>query len=41
MLIHCFYCGNVWDIDHDPDSCTCDSDDDWNLIVIDEGDSDD
>lgn len=35
MLIHCLYCNEVWDIDHDPDSCTCDSDADWNLVVVD------
>lgn len=36
MLIHCLYCNNVWDIDHDPDSCTCPTDDDWVLIVVDD-----
>jgi hypothetical protein len=38
MLIHCLECNQVWDIDHDPDGCTCDSDADWNLVVVNDDD---
>jgi hypothetical protein len=38
MLIHCLACNQVWDLDHDPESCECNSDADWNLVVVEEDD---
>lgn len=38
MMIRCDYCLNAWDIDHDPDSCTCNSDINWQLMVIEQDD---
>jgi hypothetical protein len=34
LLIRCDWCENCWDIAHDPDSCTCDTDADWQLIIV-------
>lgn len=36
MIIQCLHCLACWDIDHDPDSCLCDTDADWTLVVIDD-----
>jgi hypothetical protein len=36
MLIQCLTCLQCWDIDHDPESCTCATDADWTLIVVSE-----
>lgn len=36
MLIQCDHCGATWDIDRDPDMCTCNSDACWQLIVVDD-----
>lgn len=38
MLIHCNECNQVWDIDNDPESCTCSDDVGWQLVVIEDDD---
>jgi hypothetical protein len=38
MFIKCELCGQSWDIDHDPDSCICDDDVEWKLVVLDDND---
>ena len=40
MLIQCDGCGKTWDIDREPDQCSCDDDSNWQLIVDDEPQSD-
>ena len=34
MMIRCDNCEQAWDIDHDPETCTCESDADWQLMCI-------
>ncbi len=39
MLIHCETCHKAWDIDQEPESCTCATDADWSLVVVSEDDA--
>lgn len=34
LLIRCNYCENCWKVDEEPQSCTCDYDNDWELIIV-------
>jgi len=36
MLMRCDACNALWNIDDDPESCVCDDDFHWFLIVEDE-----
>ena len=33
-VINCRQCGACWDIDRDPESCTCANDAGWELEVV-------
>lgn len=38
LIIRCEVCENAWDIDNDPEGCTCNTDADWQLIIVDDSD---
>lgn len=34
LFIHCNECNAVWEVDNDPESCTCSDDVGWSLLVV-------
>jgi hypothetical protein len=34
LMVRCEYCEQAWEIDYEPETCTCDNDAGWHLMVI-------
>jgi hypothetical protein len=34
LMIRCDRCEQAWEIDYEPETCECDSDNEWELLVV-------